>query len=66
MNNISNITQIIEIKSSKVTCLWNIVEVKVNDFEEDFKISNYLAISYQHKNFQIFKYVSVSEEGTFH
>jgi len=66
VNNISNIIQIIKTESSKVTCLWNTGKVRVNDFEEDFKISNYLAISYQHKNFQIFKYVSVSEEGTFH
>jgi len=66
VNNIPHIIQIIKIESFKVTCLWNTGEVRVNNFEEEFKIFNYLAIFYQLKNYQIFKYVSVSEEGTLH
>ena len=64
MNKIPNITQIIKIEPFKITCLWNTGEVRVNDFEEDFNIPNYVDIFYQLKNYSIFKYVSISEEGT--
>lgn len=66
MNKIPHITQIIKIEPFKITCLWNTGEVRVNDFEEEFKISNYLAIFYKLNNYDIFKYASVSEEGTLH
>ena len=66
IDNIPHITQIIKIEPFKVTCLWNTGEVRVNDFEEEFKILDYLAIFYQLKNYNIFKYASVSEEGTLH
>jgi hypothetical protein len=66
IDKIPHITQIIKIEPFKITCLWNTGEVRVNDFEEDFKVPNYLDIFYQLKNYSIFKYVSVSEEGTLH
>lgn len=66
MNNIPHITQIIKVEPFKITCLWNTGEVRVNYFEEEFNISSYLDIFYQLKNYNIFKYVSVSEEGTLH
>ena len=66
MNNIPHITQIIKIEPFKITCLWNTGEVRVNDFEEEFKIPNYIDIFYKLKNYNVFKYASVSEEGTLH
>ena len=66
MNKTPHITQIIKIEPFKITCLWNTGEVRVNDFEEGFEILDYLVIFYQLKNYNIFKYVSVSEEGTLH
>ena len=66
INNVPHITQILKIEPFKITCLWNTGEVKVNDFEEEFLVSNYLEIFYHLKNYQIFKYASVSEEGTLH
>jgi hypothetical protein len=38
MNRVPFITQILKIEPFKITCLWNIVEVRVNDFEEEFVI----------------------------
>lgn len=66
IDNIPYITQIIKIEPFKITCLWNTGEVRVNDFEEEFQISNYLDIFYQLKNYNTFKYASVNEEGTLH
>ena len=66
MNRIPHITQIIKIEPFKINCLWNTGEVRVNDFEEEFETSNHLNIFYKLKDFNIFKYVSVSEEGTLH
>ena len=63
---IPHITQIIKIEPFKITCLWNTGEVRVNDFEEEFETSNHLDVFYKLKNYNIFKYVSVSEEGTLH
>jgi hypothetical protein len=42
------------------------LEYRGSDFEEEFKISSYLDIFYQLKNFNTFKYASVNEEGTLH
>jgi hypothetical protein len=64
INNIPHITQILKIEPFKITCLWNTGEVRVNDFEEDFSTKNYLDIFYKLKNYELFKYASVSEEGT--
>jgi hypothetical protein len=64
INNIPHITQILKIEPFKITCLWNTGEVRVNDFEEEFSVSNYLDVFYQLTNYKIFKYASVSEEGT--
>ena len=64
INNISHITQILKIEPFKITSLWNTGEVRVNDFEEDFNVQNYLDIFYQLSDYEIFKYASVSEEGT--
>ena len=64
ISNIPHITQILKIEPFKITSLWNTGEVRVNDFEEDFKVPNYLDIFYQLSNYDIFKYASVSEEGT--
>jgi len=64
INNIPYITQILKIEPFKITCLWNTGEVRVNDFEEEFSVPNYLDVFYQLTNYKIFKYASVSEEGT--
>ena len=64
ISNIPYITQILKIEPFKITCLWNTGEVMVNDFEEEFSVSNYLDVFYQLINYEIFKYASVSEEGT--
>jgi hypothetical protein len=64
MNNIPYITQILKIEPFKITCLWNTGEVRVNDFEEEFVIPDRLEVFYKLKDYDIFKYASVSEEGT--
>jgi hypothetical protein len=64
INSIPYITQLLKIEPFKITCLWNTGEVRVNDFEEDFSTEDYLDIFYQLKNYELFKYASVSEEGT--
>ena len=64
INNIPHITQILKIEPYKITSLLDTGEVRVNDFEEDFNVPNYLDIFYLLSDYEVFKYASVSEEGT--
>ena len=66
MNSIPYITQIIKVEPFKVTCLWNTGEVRVNDFKLTFEKEGLFQPIYQLVDYQLFKYVSVSEEGTLH
>jgi acyl CoA:acetate/3-ketoacid CoA transferase len=64
MNKLPRITEIIKIEPFKVTCRWTTGEVRVIDFEilfEEWKPNN-LQLEGQLVDFQVFKFVSVSEE----
>ena len=66
MNKLPRITEIIKIEPFKVTCRWSTGEVRVIDFEilfEEWKL-NELQFESQLYDFQVFKFVSVSEEKT--
>ncbi len=68
MKNLPRITEIIKVEPFKVITRWNTGEIKVIDFEELLKKWNVSNNSIEAKllDFQIFKYVSVSEEKTLH
>ncbi len=65
MNNMPFITQIIKVEPFKITSLWNTAEIKVNDFENEFKEEGKHEAFYQLADYDIFKYVSIGEVGTF-
>jgi hypothetical protein len=60
------ITQILKIEPFKVLCLWNTDEIRLLDFElqfEKWRKENDETVL-QLSDYEVFKYVSISEAGT--
>jgi hypothetical protein len=66
MKNLPRITELIKVEPFKVITRWTTGEIRVIDFEEIFKKWNIKSNSIEAKllDFQVFKYVSISETKT--
>ena len=66
MSQLPRITEIIKVEPFKITCRWSTGEVRVIDFElifQEWRLADKIA-EHQLLDFNVFKYVSVSEQKT--